>query len=505
MAMHDYHSALFTSRTDLSEDVSILRSLVLQSINKLSGFERLLNRHAYHLPVSTDAIAHQETSNMASKYVSLEKQLKMLATDIGTITSVESLASAAQKKNEIFFTIRSLQAILGSLLVMTDWQSPSFLHSLASQAGVQTGKIIGTINDYKRDQHLDAQSYEDAFRKEYFDALIKFPIAVYATSSGMAAFTTILMYLLSQNKINGPVILGKSSYFEYKELVRKIIKQKIIEVDDMDTSEILSTIKTEKPSILFFDTLCNAADIAMPDLPTILTALRKTATRPTYAVIDNTGLATTFQPLHYQGRHVHIIGHESLNKYHQFGMDRVTGGVMYGYGLSIGGLFTMREHAGTNISDASVCALPAPDKKMLLSRLNRLQRNATALASHIQSLVDTHPKSVIERVLYPGLPMHPSYPSTKRYRFTGSFFSLAFKPRYRSIWQYKRFVARVISQARRLNVNIVSGTSFGLPTTRIYLTAIHTDYTQPFVRIAVGTEHLMQIEKIKELFTHILT
>jgi len=48
---------------------------------------------------------------------------------------------------------------------------------------------------------------------------------------------------------------------------------------------------------------------------------------------------------------------------------------------------------------------------------------------------------------------------------------------------------------------LLGGSSFGFDTTRIYLTAEGADYGEPFVRIAAGTEHRLEVERVAEALT----
>src|SRR3989338_8129161 len=95
-------------------------------------------------------------------------------------------------------TLRLLVADFASLMIASDWQSPSYDFSLYSQAGRQTGKITGTVNDYKRDVHLDERAYEKEYIRQYIDARFKFRLSAFLVASGQAAFQTILTYLQSE-------------------------------------------------------------------------------------------------------------------------------------------------------------------------------------------------------------------------------------------------------------------------------------------------------------------
>ncbi|KKU81399.1 MAG: putative cystathionine beta-lyases/cystathionine gamma-synthases protein [Microgenomates group bacterium GW2011_GWA2_47_8] len=381
--------------------------------------------------------------------------------------------------------LRTHQTLFGALITMTDWQSPSYTHTLASQAGRETGRIYATMNDYKRDQHWDAYRYEQAFLKENIDVLIKFPVHVHATSSGMAAFTTILLFLLGEKKATGKVLCGTSVYFENKALITQLFADQLIIVDESDTKKIIKSIDTYHPSVIFLDSLTNTPDVVVPDLSRVIRHLLS-AKKETHLVIDNTGLSIRFQPfpiLFGRRTNLRLIQFESLNKYHQFGMDRVTGGIIAALGGDTGKLFDYRAHAGTNITDVGAASLPTPNRSILAKRLTRHSRNAAFLARALKTWIHEHPNSPFTGISFPGV---------------GSYFTIKFKKRYNTIPSYRRFVKLSLAAAKRYNINVVSGTSFGLNTTRIYLTALRSKPNTPFVRIAVGTEHIHALQSLRD-------
>lgn len=428
---------------------------------------------------------NEETSYLLSD---ANHRLKMFLRDIAknkrhihpdTYRQAQSLALQYQTElscaSDAREYLRTHQGLIGALITSTDWQSPSFAHTFISQAGRETGKIYATKNDYKRDQHWDAFRYEQSFLKENIDVFIKLPMHVYATTSGMAAFTTILMFLLGEKKVVGKILCGTSIYFENKALLTQLFSDKLIIVDESNTKGVLQAIDIHNPSVVIFDSITNAPDIITPDLTTIIRHLLR-AQKETYLVIDNTGLSVQFQPFpEIFGRrtNLRLIQFESLNKYHQFGMDRVTGGIIVAYENEAGKLFDYRAHAGTNITDVAAASLPTPNRKYLAKRLMLHNNNTAFIATALKNWIDQNPHSSFEGISYPGI---------------GSYFTVKFKRQFATISNFKRFVNIALSIAKRHNVNLVNGTSFGLDTTRIYLTAIRSKPNTPFVRIAVGVE-----------------
>jgi cystathionine beta-lyase/cystathionine gamma-synthase len=501
------NTLLNEARCDCISDMEELLYLSRDAKNRLSHFIRDINKTKKYIAPATFA----EMSETAGKYIeACDHVIRKIQSCHNTLSHGSAtmllITKAGEIKQSAYEFIRTHQTLIGALITSTDWQSPSYAHSISSQAGRETGTIYATINDYKRDQHWDAHRYERAFIKENIDSFVKFPIPVLATSSGMAAFTTILNYLRLEHKATRPVLMGKSSWFQNQFLIRPAFSN-IIEFDETDTSGIISAVKTHDPSIIFIDSLTNMPNVAIPDLPRIIEFLVKNATKETYLVIDNTGLSVMLQPfkkLLGKRSKLRLIVFESLNKYHQFGFDRVTGGIIASYGGDTLKIFDYRVHSGTNIPDASAASIPTPNRGKLLARLKRHQRNTLVLTRALQTWIDSHPASPFEKIVFPALTNHPSYIWANSLPFTGSYFTIQFKKSYKTIPTYQRFIAAVLKQAAKQHVNLVAGSTFGLNQTRIYLTAIRSLPSAPFIRVSVGTEHRAAIEALKELFINIL-
>ncbi|MBI4991257.1 PLP-dependent transferase [Candidatus Gottesmanbacteria bacterium] len=474
---------------DLREDFEELEYLINSDLSHLQKFLTLVNRFKNQFREQTYQLVLKDTLNLKNRFEKYFAEIKNIAQKA---KKAPASASLIQKliivKDSYFDLIRSQYSLVGFFVTSFDWQSPSFAASLYSAAGKQTGQILGTLNDYKRDAHLDEKDFERKYLSEYIDAPLKFGIHVYMTGSGQAAFTTIFNFLLMEEKMKGKILLGKSSYFQYKQLLIGALRDKIIEVDERETDNLLEIIKKEKPSAIFLDSLCNAKDIPVPDLINLIKFLVNDYREEIYLVIDNTCLTIAFQPFKMligKTRKVHLIMFESLMKYHHFGLDRATGGIIVAYGRDTEKLFDYRKHSGTNIADSSVYMFPIPNRKMLEARLKRLWRNAFQVSSFLQNYLEHKPNKQIEKIVYP---------------LCGSFFNIGFKKK--NIRKYKQLVNLVIAEAKKKNIQIVGGTSFGLNNTRIYLTSLWTKFGEPFVRVSVGTENRYQIEIIKKVFIY---
>jgi hypothetical protein len=355
---------------------------------------------------------------------------------------LETLPPSARERDRYAALIRGEYGVAAAVATADDWQSPSFGHSLHSQAGRSEGQIGPYVNDYKRDRHADAAAYEAAYMREHVRAP---DVCAFATSCGMSALTTILAFL----DVEGSVLLGRSSYHETRELVPAAFPGRVVEVDEED---LLRAVVELRPGALFVDSLCNKHGLAVPELGAIL------ETADCWVVVDNTCLGPACRA--FDSSAPRLLVWESLLKLAQFGLDRANAGILLARGPGVDRLDTLREHLGTNVPDTSILSLPAPDRDRLERRVARLERNAAILAERLGGF---HPG------VGPLLQLDVPHPIA--------------------------WIARALEQARRRNVQVVAGTSFGFDHTRVYVTAPGPD---SFLRIAPGTEDRLRIESVAE-------
>jgi cystathionine beta-lyase/cystathionine gamma-synthase len=136
----------------------------------------------------------------------------------------------------------------------------------------------------------------------------------------MSAFATIVGFLQMEGKLDGPVVLGASTYHECRDLLRALVPDdELVEAPEHPTDALSSAILRHRPAAVFLDSVGNAPGTLVTDLPGVVGAL-EAAGRPSYLVLDNTALTCTVQPFRLVGhrRQVRLIVFESLTKYAQF-------------------------------------------------------------------------------------------------------------------------------------------------------------------------------------------
>lgn len=485
--------------SDLRRDFHELEFLCQSTLTNINNFRyRFFKNKKFLLPEIRNTV-FQELVRVEKIFTNFRTEIEKSANELSkSQNDLQNLIKYIGIKNVFYDLYRTSIGMVGALITSCDWQSPSSEFSLTTQAGMQTGQVEATFNDYKRDHHLDQKPYEEMFIREYVEVKNKKAWKALLTNSGQAAFTTILNYLAMEGKLRKKVIVGKSSYFQYKNLVMKLLRNKILEVDETDTDKIISLIKRQQPGVIFLDSLCNSKSIAVANLAKIIDFLANEYRHEVYLVIDNTGLSFSFSSWESLGKNTFLkpIIFESLIKYLQFGLDRVNGGIIIAPNRVISQLFEYRKNLGTNIADVSIYLLPRPSRKMLKLRLERFERNARLLTLFLHDFLLQN-KTNVERIVYPGLSDHQSSNWTKDWWFHGCFFNLKFKSEFETTSFYKNFIRLVIASARKNKIEFAGGTSFGLNQTRIYLTSLWTDFGEPFLRIAVGTETRLEMESIK--------
>jgi cystathionine beta-lyase/cystathionine gamma-synthase len=483
---------------ELAADLGELEHLAADFSDRLRMRARVLLRQRRHLHGDSLDLIEQHLRTLITAYDGIRRDAHSLRRDTGTHKrSPELLAGLTRERAGCADRLRTITGIAAATITASEWQSPSFAHSVRPNAGTSTGTVRAHVDDYRRDRHPDAAAFEAAYLAGYVDPAVGRDLRALMTSCGMSAFTTILGFLEMEGKLEGPVVLGRSVYHECGDLVRALVpEQRLIEVPEDPPEALPEAIGRHGPAVVFLDSVGNTRDVPIPDVAGVVRAMSENASDG-YLVLDNTGLSCTFQPFSFlAGGGPRLVVFESLTKYAQFGLDRVTGGVIVAEGRDAEDLDAYREHLGTNIPDASVHAIPWPDRARLERRLERLERNAVILAHRLDEATLEGRRGPVVGAHHPALTGHRSHPIARDLRFRSGWLSVAFAPGYDSPDVHRRFVDLALDESRRRHVPLIAGASFGLDVTRIYPIVPTTRSGRPFVRISPGIEHAAQIEEL---------
>ncbi len=393
----------------------------------------------------------------------------------------------------VFQHCHVLYGQLGGTLTADHWQSPAFDASYANEVGDEQGKILANINDYKRDQHPVGIAYEKAYVREYIPRLFGAPTA-FATTSGMAALTVAALVVRQRLPDTYRIAVGRHSYFENQELLHMMFPDDRITIFDEASPAALADIA---PHAIFFDLLANDPSMTVADVSRIYAFAGKLR-HHVDMVIDTTCVSMEHfrMPAHaYLARNVSLMAYESLNKFHQFGLDRTTGGILWAHGIPADTIYRVRDHAGVNISEAAAATMPSPNKKVHAGYLQRLATNAAEIARAISSLPHV-------RASYPGLASHAGFRTAKRIGYTGAFVAIEFPgASYRT---YRAVMQSVVREAKKSHVPLLAGSTFGTPVTRVYTWSPRSPFENIFLRISPGLESPEEMVRVIDVLTRVL-
>ena len=391
--------------------------------------------------------------------------LVALARHVVADGSSEALRRVGERRSEIARAVRGRQAVLAGALIAGSWQSPSIRHAHCPRAGPAEGCVTAHRDDYARDRHPAGIAYERslaASRTAGEGALL--------TSCGMSAVVVALAHLERVGGLRGTVLIGASTYHETRDLFLRAALGAVVLAEHPDHA-FVAAIERLRPSCVVLDAVATEFGAAVPDIEAVARALAA-ASPGAWLVVDSTG--APLEPLPSDS-FVRTLAIESLTKHAQLGLDRASAGAVYARRRDLPALDDLREHLGANIADASVHALPTPNRTVLERRLARHARNAAAIAHALSGALPPGAE-----MAHPALPHHPAHG-----RRPATWLTLRFGTAERA----GSFVDAAFAHAQRHGVALVEGASFGLDTTRVYAPSAGEGTAMGFVRISAGIEH----------------
>jgi cysteine synthase/cystathionine beta-lyase/cystathionine gamma-synthase len=416
----------------------------------------------------------------------------------GNSTELQALLLSIRKEYTMLKSVlRVAYRQRGAVLCGGDWQSPVYAASIDTGFNRLNEGIAEHVLDYKRDGHLDAVQYEQAFVSEYASHLGSQQINAYLANSGMAAFSTVLHWLAHESDIEtASVVAVQPMYFENVHLAGAFFPG-MTRLQAPDGEALLACLRSQQPSIVLCDAVTNCGEVIAQDWQVILDWAKSEAEHRVAIVLDTTCFPLPLLPtglLRNVPENVSVFFVESLAKHHQFGMDATTGGVVVAHTdtRSHTNFAKARARFGMNISDASVGSLPRPQLERLTQRMRRHARNIRLLATGLQSGAAWN-NGVMESLswLQDG--------TAEESWFHGSCLTIKFRKAFRSIAFYKQFEQKVLELCKERSHPIVFGTSFGFDITRLYVTAPSTRFEDPFLRVSIGTETKAEIQTLVDI------
>jgi cysteine synthase len=423
--------------------------------------------------------------------------LKRSNSNNGQETNSELLAKVRKECLALKSQLSMLYKQRGHLLCTSDWQSPVYSASVPFSGNRLTDGIGEHTFDYKRDGHLDALAYEQAFVTEYYEQLGSSKLKSYLLNNGIAAWTNVLHWLSRDTEFGGAVFALDNVALEKQNLIMSFFPQAIVGQSAPD-KDIVSTLRRIQPSVICLDGVpANSVfeeDVFVSELDAVLDYVRSEKAGEVAVVVDVTGLPGAVLPkgmLAGMPDRVSILFIERLEQHHHFGLDSAKAGIVVAH-ISEGlheNFKLSRARYGTNISDSSVGILPTPDRGRLGLRLSRHARNTRLLADVLDSAFEDI-DSVLDSCHWRGFKRCPWY--------AGVGLVLRFRPEFRSAEFVGAFGDKVRAIAFKAGFTLGKTKALGADITSMFVDQIK-DSDEFVVVIAPGTETAQEVCKLAKL------
>lgn len=441
-------------------------------------------------------------SNEINKLINESLNFNQYLDHLKKITPVESeLDSLLSQKKNLYLGLRNCLSSYSSIITCLNWQSPSVKSGLGTRIGLERETIKADWNDYKRDRSSDTFFVENLYKTNIFSDNDKNSV-FHLFNGGMAAFTTIIYFLLCESIVKNKILISSQIYVESRLLLNKIFKGKISLLSHNNTEEIIKEIINQKPEVVFLEKISNTNLLRLFDVNEIISKLSKLYHQDIYFIIDTTCsfafndyLDTNSLP-----SNIKLIFHGSALKAPQLGLERVNAGYLKAINLEklSEKILDYRTLSGTSIQDSSAYLIPATNKELICKRLKTIEANTIELA---QSLLNIDPQQkIIETIVYPGLKCHPDYELSKIIGFNGFFFNIKFVEKYSKDKYYEMLTNKLINIAKAQKCDLVHGGSFGFNNTSVYYSVGWDEPENHYLRVSLGTETLYELDKIKLVF-----
>jgi cystathionine beta-lyase/cystathionine gamma-synthase len=396
--------------------------------------------------------------------------------------------------------IREYLRIVPAITLSKEWMSPSLNHARDPQRGRYCDMVEFASFDYKRDRHQEAEIYEAAFLSELQTVAPFKNTRCYLTSCGMSAVATAISFLRGPLNLKENYAAPDTLYFENSNLLDYFGSEKPKSLQFKSTAELIHQIDEHQPTVVFLDSIENFPGLRTVDLRSLVQQLTFSYRKSIFLILDVT--TTPLFSLPFLGQielpaNINILAIESLAKFHQFGLDVGTGGIvtLIGKHPKFDLFPNFREKFGSNLSDVSTATLPRSNVGIATQRYKRACQNTALIVEELRRYLILNQSSFIDQI-EAATPLPGSIvDDTKRFSGTG-IFNIRFK-NYSLLRSKNHLLTEtILMEAKRREINIISGTSFGFDTTRIYLTAPSTE--SPFLRIAPGIEDHMDTILVAE-------
>ena len=369
--------------------------------------------------------------------------------------------------------LRRLDKSIISLYTNQSWQSPS----LTSPYNQGINKPFTQYEYHRMD--LDRTRSQQKLNQHHK----KLPQTFQETllvNSGMGAFTLIITTLLDHiNQTKNYISVGKNSYFEILLFFKENTFIKSLFIAENNINEIIKKAEDSNCIAINLDVITNTLHATTINLKTLFSNLKKIKrSTPLYLLLDTTLAGPNFQCSDYLKtlpNFLHIMLYKSLQKFDQYGDDKVSGGMLTYITNKTNSPLALNKYRGIlgiNIPEINIHSL-CNNKLITEKRYNRINRNGELIFKYLKQY-----KKEFKKISFNN----------------GGVVFIQYH--YTSKNNYEKKINSIIKHAFEQGLLICNSSSFGFNYTHLmYLEYEH----EKFIRLAPGMEFSSEIQTLNPL------
>ncbi|KAH7344322.1 pyridoxal-5'-phosphate-dependent protein beta subunit [Pyrenochaeta sp. MPI-SDFR-AT-0127] len=316
------------------------------------------------------------------------------------------------------------------------------------------------------------------------------PIELLLTSSGMAAYQVIQMYLLQKLGAHGTIVVPPYIYFEALEQLEAFSHPTLMYAPTFDADDIMETAERHDAQVVFIDPVANMVHLPATDIRHFARIVSNRASWSSRIVVmDGTmesGGMSVFD--WFDGPHAPtVLYYESVSKYLQLGLDLQMGGFLVFPSHLDNRMRTIRRNSGTIMYSRNAFLLPPIDHALYQARMLRLTENAERFSELLGVAL-----ALTVEVRYPHLWREYGW------RHGGGVVTVRFLQEGMNNKEgLEACIDLILRGAEAMGVPLTKGVSFGFSTTRVSSASSMAQGTDPFLRFSVGCD--MAVEDLGDV------
>ena len=310
----------------------------------------------------------------------------------------------------------------------------------------------------------------------------KLPLKLLLTSSGVAAFTVLHQFILTNVVTAGDtIVISPYLYFECFDHLRLLSHINVVNAESFDAEDIIATAEKHNAKAVYLDPMANTLGLQTTDVRRFAQLTSgKEGWADRFLVIDGTLVSGGMAVYDWFGEPTHpkVLYYESAHKYIQMGMDIVMCGFLVFPDILSDTIGLIRQVTGTTLYTRQANVLPPIDHSIHQSRTHLLTTNAEKLYHYLDKT-----SSTIAEFNF------PTHWRKMGWSHGGNVVTIKlFGDGMNKRPSLDKFTDFVLRAAEEENVAMTKGGGLGFSVTRIWPSTPFIRNEDPYMRISVGVD-----------------